>query len=582
MSKTAPGTAKPMAGLLTIAKFSLDHRYIGGLVRAARVAAGVLVAVILIQIAYPRSFVRPLARINNQKVGLLSEKALDKKLEQMNSVPVLLRTSQAAYRITPSEIGVRVDTQVTNNSVLSYSWIERLVPFSLFRKPNYSVSINTDGQKLDNFVGKIIADNKKPAKNASFTRQSDGSYKVVESQSGIIYEAESLKNTLKSLVIGIKAEVVVPNNSVEPPITTQKLNKAISYIEALKNQSFKVAFKNDTHEVIGAQLVKWVNISVNEANGQVSITYDTVAISAWVKEKASIYYDAAEPSVVRTIDGSAVGTSNGNAGQAVDIQQTVAAITGSLSTNQLTAQAKIIAISPSKQVIKSYSSTSRGLQLLIEEWQREQGRAIVGVVFQELGGQNRAAAVNPGQTFFAASFYKLYVAHYLLSKIASGQLDPNAPLQGGRSIWGCVEAMIVVSDSPCPETAVATYGWSTVHDFARATGFSSTTLAGGNIRTSAGDTASFMTRLAQGNLLNSSQTGSTLEWMKRQKYRSAIPAGVSIGTVADKVGFYNGSWHDAAIVYGTKVNYVLVVMSDGVGPGSIANLTKRIQDTLGQ
>lgn len=582
MLKTNLNTAKPMVGWLTIAKFYSRHNHLGGLRKAARVTAWALAVVIFVQMAYPRSFARPFARINSQKVGFLPVKSLDKKLEHMNAMPVVLRASQASYNIAPAEIGIQINTQKTNSDTLKYSWTERLVPFSLLRRFDNPVKMNIDEQKLDKFVGKVVADNKKPAKNASLARQADGTYKVTESQNGIIYEPKSLKNTLKNLVIGTKVEVVVPDNPMEPPITTQKLNQAIGQIEAAKSRSLKVMFKSDAHEIAGVQLSKWMNISANEADGQVKIAYDTAAISAWVKEKSFAYYDAAEPSTVRVIDGVTVSTVNGNAGQAVDVQQTVAAITESLNSNLPASQAKIIAISPSKQVVKGYSATSRGLQLLIEEWQKEQGKAKVGVVFQELGGQDRAASVNPGQTFFAASFYKLYVAHYLLAKIASGQLDPNAHLQGGRSIWGCTEAMIVVSDSPCPETAVAVYGWGTVHDFARAAGFGSTILAGGNIRTSAGDTANYMTRLAQGSLLNPSHTSTMLDWMKRQKYRSAIPAGVSRGTVADKVGFYNGSWHDAAIVYGTNVNYVLVVMTDGVGPGSIASLTQRIQATLGQ
>ena len=52
--------------------------------------------------------------------------------------------------------------------------------------------------------------------------------------------------------------------------------------------------------------------------------------------------------------------------------------------------------------------------------------------------------------------------------------------------------------------------------------------------------------------------------MKRQQYRSGIPAGIGgNGTVADKVGFRDSYLHDAGIVYSGKGDYAFVIMTSG-------------------
>jgi hypothetical protein len=64
--------------------------------------------------------------------------------------------------------------------------------------------------------------------------------------------------------------------------------------------------------------------------------------------------------------------------------------------------------------------------------------------------------------------------------------------------------------------------------------------------------------------------------LKRNIYRQGIPAGASV-QVADKVGFLNGLFHDAAIVYSPSGTYVLTIMTDGSSWANIAELTKQIE-----
>jgi len=67
-----------------------------------------------------------------------------------------------------------------------------------------------------------------------------------------------------------------------------------------------------------------------------------------------------------------------------------------------------------------------------------------------------------------------------------------------------------------------------------------------------------------------------LSAMKRNIYRQGIPAGTS-AQVADKVGFLDGLFHDAGIIYSRKGTYVLTIMSDGSNWATIAQLTREIE-----
>jgi beta-lactamase class A len=69
--------------------------------------------------------------------------------------------------------------------------------------------------------------------------------------------------------------------------------------------------------------------------------------------------------------------------------------------------------------------------------------------------------------------------------------------------------------------------------------------------------------------------------MKSQVWRERIPAGVPSGiAVADKPGWLDNVENDAAIVYGPKSTYTLVIMTTGNSTQPLADLSKQIYDYL--
>jgi beta-lactamase class A len=90
-----------------------------------------------------------------------------------------------------------------------------------------------------------------------------------------------------------------------------------------------------------------------------------------------------------------------------------------------------------------------------------------------------------------------------------------------------------------------------------------------------------LNKLQSGTLLGPTDTDMLLGLMKNQAYRERIPAGVPNGVVvADKPGWLPNVENDAAIVYGPKSTYILVVMTTGSTTQPLAYLSQVIYNQL--
>ena len=145
----------------------------------------------------------------------------------------------------------------------------------------------------------------------------------------------------------------------------------------------------------------------------------------------------------------------------------------------------------------------------------------------------------------------------------------------GRTAESCYEIMITESNNPCAIAFGNKIGWANVETMMRDLGLSSTDLTGSILKTTPNDVAYFLYRLENGTLMPEADGKRLISYMKRQIYRDGIPAGTP-KIVADKVGFLTHLIHDAGIVYTSKGQYVIVIMSDyGSWPG-IADAAKQI------
>lgn len=135
-------------------------------------------------------------------------------------------------------------------------------------------------------------------------------------------------------------------------------------------------------------------------------------------------------------------------------------------------------------------------------------------------------------------------------------------------------------------------GYTSVTQFARNEGFSSTGRLvdqndnwngnGGMNWTSVRDVGTCLDEIYHGTYVSADASEKILNLMKQQSHLNKIPAGLPAGTVcANKTGELDLTQNDAAIVYGPKTNYILVVMSDGMHDGNQAiNEIIQISETV--
>jgi len=240
-----------------------------------------------------------------------------------------------------------------------------------------------------------------------------------------------------------------------------------------------------------------------------------------------------------------------------------------------------VVITQTPEEPKPTGPSSEDLQTLLNKWQQDYPASNVGVVIKELSGSKSSASLNADTRFEAASLYKLYLADYLYANVDKGIYSLSGSIGTSTNLQTCIKLMITISDNNCGESIGYGIGWLTLHRFVRASGFSSTTMINHN-QTTAVDMASYLEKLENGQLLSAAFRDDLLSYMKGQIYRSAIPAGVPDISVADKVGFKDNVWNDAAIVYHPKGTYILVVLSSGLGSSAIKDLSSRASSLMSQ
>jgi beta-lactamase class A len=232
------------------------------------------------------------------------------------------------------------------------------------------------------------------------------------------------------------------------------------------------------------------------------------------------------------------------------------------------------------------------LNQLIAAW-AGQHSFISSVVVTELTGSLRTAAYNQASSVVPASTYKIYVAWAVLHGIEQGDYTLSTKTDDGSTIQADLQKMILNSDNDAARTLGFLYGWKNINALLQSQGIRSTdmynyvppsTLPVGNKHTTAADLATTLQKLYAGQLLNTTHTQWLLQLLKTQHYRERIPAGVPSGVaVADKPGWLspadgeNGyTENDAAIVYGPKSTYILVITTTGSTTQPLTDLSRQV------
>ena len=194
---------------------------------------------------------------------------------------------------------------------------------------------------------------------------------------------------------------------------------------------------------------------------------------------------------------------------------------------------------------------------------------------------NVLASTNPGESYFAASIYKLYVAYFGYQQVDDGLVNPDEVYVNGKTRAECLDLMIRESDSPCAETLLVELGKQELNEQLADLGILNTDMV--NITTTAADAAIMLGLIARGEGLSPASQAALLESMRTQVYRDALNAGFSDGvTVYNKIGFRElVEYHDTAIIELSDGRQLVVsVLSENVGTRNIAELARQLELVL--
>lgn len=214
-------------------------------------------------------------------------------------------------------------------------------------------------------------------------------------------------------------------------------------------------------------------------------------------------------------------------------------------------------------------------------------------------GDGRYAAVNPDETYYAASLFKAAVLLAAYQGRDAGTLDFSKEIEiteeaaefdlgtleylelevGDKvTIADAVKAMIVVSDTTLANLVLQEIGTNNVDAMLRSLGVETMSVTTRELPTTAADMATLVEAIATGEGVSEESREEMLSWMSQEWFQSGVVAGIPAGTAfAHKTGSFTDATHDVAIVDGPSGPYLIAVLSDNSSEWEpIANISAAV------
>lgn len=536
-------------------------------------------AILFLQITYPRYISRPFVFLGGKYSGLKTPQSIESEFRR-NANQLYIYLDDQKITTSSDEIGVQVNYDAAKRKLTQYPLWQRLIPLSLLWPSTHSKDLMvTDDQKLSTYINDLYQKSYKPAKNAAAARGENDLYVLIAGENGKEFHKETLYKVLAEMPIYRYNEAHIPSRIVQPIITNSMIEEAIKKTMPNELKPIVVELEKQVYTIDTKTISSWLVININEDERRVDLTYDEVAIEEWIANNPGKVNNSGVPTIITLKDGIEVSRVEGTAGRSINKKVVTGDIKTAIEQRAEKVTAELVTQPVTTQFVRTYSASSTGLKILIDEWQKEYPGMQSYVYIKQLGGAGLFAEKDSNTKIFGASLYKLFVASYLLDAISKGQLDGNQILTAGKSYNQCIDEMIRISDNACPIAAKEKIGTTVLNQYIASHGFIGSKLSD-NSTTTAADMGLFMQKLQNSSLLSSNDTSKLLGYMRSQIYRAAIPAGSPGATVADKVGFYDSYWHDAAIVSSSKSSYILVVMTKNGGSLAIKVLAQRVAQAI--
>lgn len=539
----------------------------------------VCAVVVFLQLIFPYDRAFFATRVDDEAVGLKTKDEIKKLLDRKyQNATVSLRDVSLSAQL--SEIGIDPNTDAVAKKAVDYPLWQRLVPFSSLAKLNatYATSTKLQPPAMSEWAEKVVNQCKQEPVNATIVPNENGEFVITPSKNGRTCNRKVVVEQASKLRLSGHMVLELKPTTNPPAIHEAEAKKLLGRVRGILKEGIEIKVGNTAQRVEGKTIASWINFHEN-GKGELVTDIATDKMAPFIDEIKRPVYVAPGVSIINVHDGAEVSRTQGAEGRTINQDKLIAGIKEIFTTLQnKSLTTETIALKPKEQYSRSYSNTAHGLAALLRQLSSENKDMAISVA--ELGGSGRVANANGTKQFHPASTYKLITAYSVIKRIEANQLKWDDQI-AGKTVEQCVETMIVDSDNTCPRAFGEKFSWKEINADARSIGMSGTNLNIGDFISTTDDQVVYLTKLHNNQLMKNENKDKLLDFMKRQRFRAGIPAGVGV-TVADKVGFLEGLLHDSAIVYGSKTPYVLSIYSKNGTWGNIAAAAKQINTLLSQ
>lgn len=524
------------------------------------------------QLLIPAGTLPVFAKIDSQGVGL---KSISTVAEQYNkdAKEVDFAFGTKIVTVSAPQLGITVEPTKTIDELSSLGWAEKLVPLyayvSLLIPTSTQTQFTVDDAVLKAESAKLSETYSRSAVNAKATVTAEPALQIEEAKAGYKFTEQDTAAISTRLLLYNNQPLAVNGKQVEAQVQAKDYEVVSKQFSETVKHDLKVSYEGKEKSFTPKEFASWLEVVLN--NNVPSLQYSEQG------------YNTLQTAVGKefALATSTKGTSKSRIISSDEFRKVLTLWLTSPSDEPVNVPTK----APS-----STTPTNTSLQATLESWIKTHGTGYQ-VSVQEIGGSGRVAGYKSSQQTVLASTYKIFVAYAAYKQAEAGLLSLATPVYMGQSIETCISKAIIQSDNECAKAVGKYIGWPKVEEMVAATGVENIILDNynpdgsfnGDKMGSALEIGKFLRQLQGGSLLNTTYTSRLLGYMKQQVYRSGVPAGSSGAVVADKVGFLGGYTHDAAIVYGPKSTYYVVIMSDlGNNWANIKSLAAVIYKNLNQ
>jgi len=533
---------------------------------------GLLTVIVALQQLLPSGKPIPFARIDGNLVRISSSNDVTDRYKVSEERELTLRIQGYSAKYPLRSLGVSLDEQPTIEPYIVESRIKRLIPFTvlsqMFRdnRPSY-----ISDRKSLSIVTSAVADQVNvQAKNALIVTDT-AVPQIKASENGMIFEPEKATFAIFEAIENNQSEVTLSSKITEPDITTAELEQATSSFTDLLPDELSIKIGALTTSLPKATMYQWLTYRVKDSKP--TLEFDSSKVQSYSDDLTKIYAANELPTntIVNLVDGKETGRISGMSGKSIISSDLMQAITDAIKNNKSEISVSLVDVPSPIKYTRSYTKSSVGLQDLMN--QITEGKDI-SIRFVDINGRGWDVGSRHNTRSRMASTYKMFVVYSVLKRIESGTMSFTEQING-QTMDSCLQTIIIDSNNECSLAIAERIGWTTIANEGKALGATGLDWSQ-ELYGTVSDAAIIPIKLARGEILTEPNRNYMLDLMRRQKFRSGIPAG-SPHVVADKVGFINGWLNDAAIVYTPDMTYVLAIYTKGQSWATVAEITRQIE-----